>query len=122
MHPQGTIVDTVTRIYKNSAGRVIGIHCLSIEEGRELSPHPTPGKITNTRFKRHAKLGVEFLRLNLSMGENRTISTVQMIGKYDDFTYNGSSNDIVSIIYFGDTQTNELEISLSELPTVGDTI
>jgi hypothetical protein len=45
-----------------------------------------------------------------------------MIGKYDDFTYNNTNSDIVSVVYFGNDEVNTLEISLKELPTVGDTL
>lgn len=120
--PKALLLDSIVRIYKNNAGRVIGLHTVSIHEQREQSPGPIPSRISNSRFKRSATVTSEFDRFNLSMGESRIIATIQMIGKYDDFTYNNSGNDIVSIRYLGNNEVNDIEVSLLELPTIGETI
>lgn len=119
---QSLLLDVITRIYKNSANRVIGIHCISIQENREILPHPRPGYISDTRFHRSAIINSDFHRLNLSMGESRIIASVQMIGKYDDFNYNTAVDDIKSVIYFGVPETNDIEISLVGFPQIGDTL
>jgi hypothetical protein len=120
--PKALILDDIVRIYKNSADRVIGIHCITVHEQREPFPNPIPSKINASRFKRTATIHVHFDRFNLSMGESRVIAKVQMIGKYDDYSYNGMNTDIVTVSYFGDDQVNDLEVSLKDLPTIGDTL
>jgi hypothetical protein len=120
--PKALVLDEIVRIYKNSANRVIGIHCIAVHEQREVFPNPIPSKINASRFKRTATIHVHFDRLNLVMGESRVISAIQMLGKYDDFTYNGTNTDIIIVKYLGNDQTNDLEVSLKNLPTIGETL
>lgn len=120
--PKASMLDNIVRIYKNSAGRVIGIHTIGVHEQRQPLPDPIPGKINNDRFKRTATISINFDRFNLSMGESRVIDKIQMIGKYDDFTYNNVQTDIVAVKYLGDTHVNEIEVSLKSLPTIGETL
>jgi hypothetical protein len=119
--PKALIIDQITRIYKNNADRIIGLHTITIHEQREQNPN-LQGKITNTRFKRHATISSDFTRFNLAMGQSRVISTVQMLGKYDEFTYNGSQTDIISVEYLGNNEVNSIEVSLKEFPTIGETL
>lgn len=120
--PKASMLDDIVRIYKNNAGRVIGIHNIGIHEQREAFPNPIPGKINTSRFKRTATVSIHFNRFNLSMGESRIISAVMMIGKYDDFTYNDTQTDIIAVNYLGDAHVNELEVSLKDLPSIGETL
>lgn len=65
--PKALILDDIVRIYKNSADRVIGIHCITVHEQREPFPNPIPSKINASRFKRTATIHVHFDRFNLSI-------------------------------------------------------
>ena len=123
--PSVLILDEITRIYKNSIGRVIGIHCIHVHETRKLIPSglPNMNDINKDRFKRGSYLTVSFDRFNLQMGESRVIDKIQMIGKYDDFTYNGNSSDIISVKYISeDPNINDVIVSLRDFPTIGESI
>ena len=120
-----SILDTITRIYKNASNQVIGIHSISVHQKKEALPHPVINTYPSLRERR--KRGVElrssFYRLNLNMGGNRTIAQVQMIGQYDDFTMNGSDTDILTTTYNGNSdEENYLIISFTEFPTIGDVL
>lgn len=118
-------LDTIIRIYKNADGKVIGVHCLSVRTTTEHLPNSIPGEYPELaqRRKRSMDLNVGFQRFNLDIGGPRVITSVLMMGKYDDFIVSGS--DISEVTYFGrDTEglENDLVISLTEFPTVGDTV
>lgn len=117
-------LDTITRIYKNADGDALGVHCIEIIEEREATP--TPGDGSNTtmadRAKRQLKTNVSFTRLNLVMGGSRSVSTVEMIGAYDDFEMNGSNNDIVKVTYYGTNEQNDGWVAFNLFPTVGSTL
>ena len=116
-------LDTIFRIYKNTDGDALGTHCIEVIENREESPLPgrdDTGTMTD-RSKRRLTTNVTFTRLNLVMGSSRVIATVQMLGGYDNFTMNGSNDDILSVIY-GEGFTNEASVALNLFPTVGSTI
>jgi len=97
-----SLLDTVTRIYKNSSNEVIAIHTLSITEDRASAILPT-GIIPsiNERRKRSGKMTLFLTKLNLTMSSSRVIDKIQMIGGYDEYVLNGSNNDILSITYYG---------------------
>lgn len=119
-------LDTITRIYKNSSGEVIGMHCIGVVEEREMLPDPT-GTIPDldVRRRRGGKMNLSFRRFNLTPSGSRVIDKIQMIGSYDDFVLTGSSNDLASITYFGRDEEgfeNDLIFSLSLLPQIGETI
>ena len=121
--PSALVLDEITRIYKNSVGRVIGIHCIHVHETRELNPNGIPGmNVSSTRFKRGARTVVEFQRFNLVMGESREIDKIQMIGKYDDFVYLPGNMDISYVKYFGDLETNDVTVSFADFPTIGESL
>lgn len=115
-------LDTITRIYKNTDGDALGVHCVEVIETTESTP--TPGlDDTGTmadRSKRWLKTNVSFTRLNLVMGSSRTITTVQMLGAYDDFEMNGPNNDIDLVTYFGTNEQNDGWVAFNLFPTVGD--
>lgn len=121
-------LDQVTRIYKNSAGEVIAIHCLGIIEDRIQLIGPNAGNYPTLkeRRSRSGKMNISLELLNLTMSQSRVIDKIQMIGKYDLWTLNGSINDIVTITYLGSNAEggieNDLIFHLNLLPTVGDTI
>ena len=117
-----SLLDVITRIYKNAAGGIIGIYHISIDVRFPASSSHIPGKISDGRFKRTSKRTVNLEVFNLVMGESRVIDEISMTGKYDDFTYNGTNTDIVSVTYTGNAQTNDLTIGMNDLPTIGDTI
>lgn len=120
--PKVSVLDSITRIYKNSAGRVIGIHSISVIENRPLVPDPRPGVVSNARFKRTGSITTSFSRFNLQMGESRFIASIQMIGGYDEFEYNNDTNDIVEVKYFGGEGVNDLTIDLREFPQIGEEV
>ena len=115
-------LDTITRIYKNADGDALGVHCIEVVENTEATPTPGDGsKTTMTeRSKRQLKTNVTFTRLNLVMGSSRTVSTVQMIGAYDNFEMNGSNNDIVTVTYYGENEQNDGWVAFNLFPSVGD--
>jgi len=122
-----SLLDTITRIYKNSNGKVIGVHCISVNEKREANPTSIPGEYGSLaeRRKRGLHLSVSFQRFNLDMGGSRVVDSVLMLGGYDDFVMNGSSNDILSVTYDGrddENLENDLIVGLSEFPTIGATL
>ena len=115
-------IDEIIRIYKNGSDRIIGLHCISLIEHREVVPSHIPGHVSSTRFKRTIEMQSDFTRFNLQMNESRIIVKVQMIGGYDDFQYNLSSNDIETITYYGNDEVDDKTISLVEFPTIGDSL
>ena len=115
-------LDEIIRIYKNSDGKVIGLHSIVIHEDRKQNPNPSPGNITDKRFKRTGKFSHTFTRFNLDMSGSREIVEVLMLGKYDEFIQNIDSTDIIEVVYFGNAETNDLVIDLRPFPTIGDTI
>ena len=118
-----SLLDSIVRIYKNSSGSVIGIQCINIREERPAVPGTTDViPDLAERRKRGVRLSDTFTSYNLAMGGDRAIAIVQMIGKYDDFVTNGSNNDISQITYYGTDEYNDIVISLTEYPTVGDTV
>ena len=119
-----TLLDTVTRIYKNSDGKVIGLHCLGINERKASSPSPVPGDYPDLaeRSKRGLKLNISFQRFNLDIGGSRVIDSVLMFGGYDDFVLNGSGDDLLQITYYGIDDENDLIVALGDFPTVGSTV
>jgi hypothetical protein len=68
--PKALLLDEIVRIYKNSAGRVIGLHSIAINEYRELIPNLIPGKVNASRFKRSATIHSKFDRLNYKYYSN----------------------------------------------------
>jgi hypothetical protein len=121
--PSAMVLDEITRIYKNSVGRVIGIHCIHVHETRELNPNGIPGmNVSRSRFKRGAKTTTSFERFNLVMGESRVIDKIQMIGQYDDFVYVAGNQDISYVRYIGNEETNDVTVSFTDFPTIGETI
>lgn len=116
-------LDSIYRIYKNTDGDALGTHCIEVVEGREETP--LPGRddtgTMDDRRKRRLTTNVTFTRMNLVMGSSRVVTTVQMLGGYDNFVLNGSSNDIIKVIY-AEGETNEAPVYLDHFPTVGDTL
>lgn len=120
--PKATVVDEITRIYKNTDGKVIGLHSISITELRKQIPDPSPGKVNNDRFKRTAKMSYSFTRFNLDMTGSREVTEVLMLGKYDDYLMNLDGTDIIEVSYIGNEETNDIKIDLRQFPTIGDTL
>lgn len=118
-------LDTITRIYKNSSGEVIALHCIGVVEDRMALPTPD-GSVPELeeRHKRVGRLNLSLRKLNLTPSASRVIDKVQMIGGYDDFTLTGGSNDLATITYYGDDDGLEpdLVFQLVALPQVGETI
>ena len=121
--PNGTVLDQIVKIYKNEDNKVIGIHTVSIVIDKvEIQDLPPEQKVLKKKFPRKAKINTDFARFNLDLGGSRIIDTVQLIGKYDDFEYNNTETDIVSVEYQGDSETNTFVIPLDMLPTIGDSL
>lgn len=120
--PKALILDEIIKIYKNADDKVLGIHSIVVHEDRQAIPDPRPGKVNSDRFKRTARTTHSFSRINLEMGGDRTISKVLMIGKYDDFDYNGDNTDVISVTYLGDDHTNDVYVDISQFPTIGDVL
>lgn len=119
------LLDTITRIYKNANGNVIGIRCIHITETRDASPGTVAGEYPSLeeRRKRGAEVKSSLKNFSLSIGESRQVAIIQMIGKYDEFTINGSNNDFIDVTYYGSDNVNDLIIGIQEhYETVGDTI
>ena len=117
-----SLLDTITRIYKNSNGKVIGLHCISLQETKDMLPSPIPGEYPSLRDrrKRGVQISHSFERLNLDIGGSRIVTSIQMLGAYDDFVTNSFGNDIERVIYFGNSdKENDLIISMKEFPTIG---
>lgn len=123
LNPQVTSLDQIVKIYKNVSGKVIGIHTISVSVDRtDVAELPPEQKVLLKGFPRRGKISSDFTRFNLTISGSRIISSVQFIGKYDDFQNNETEDDIVSVTYYGDAQTNDLIIPLNNFPTIGDTI
>ena len=116
-------LDSIYRIYKNVDGDALGTHCVEVIENTEQVPSPgvdDTGTMED-RSKRRLTTKVTFTRMNLVMGSSRTVTTVQMIGTYDDFVMNGSNNDIAHVVY-GQGFSNESLVAFNLFPTVGSTL
>ncbi len=114
------LIDVIYKLYKNSSGDLLGIHQISVFEDREI--HSIPGKISDTRFKRHAYIKTDFRRVCIVIDGSRIVDSVQFIGKYNDFTSNASNTDYISVLYLGNSETNSIEVGIEHLPTIGDTL
>ena len=116
-------LDSIYRIYKNVDGDALGTHCVEVIENTEQVPSPgidDTGTMED-RKKRRLTTRVTFTRMNLVMGSSRTVTTIQMIGAYDDFVMNGSDNDIAHVVY-GQGFSNESLVVFNLFPTVGSTL
>lgn len=113
------LIDSIYRLYRNSDRNIIGIHQISVFEERQINPRPS-FEVKEDRLKSHAYTNFRFERIDKIIGTNRTIASVTILGKYDDFEVNTSQTDYNSVSYI--RKTDKLVISLRDLPTIGDTL
>lgn len=103
------------RIYKNSAGKTIAIDeiALSIEKHQ----------ISFNKFHRHIDLiSVKRTLLHLTVGGDRVVSLIQMIGDYDSIQED-SGNYLTAMWFAASPDENDLEVSFSEhVAQIGDTV
>lgn len=119
------LLDTIGRVYKNSDGKILGMHCISIQMYNQASP---TGKIEDypdlaDRRKRSVHISSTFQRFNFDIGGSRVVDSVSMFGAYDDFVVSGS--DLSSVTYFGrddEGLENDIIVSMDEFPTIGATL
>jgi hypothetical protein len=122
-HSYPSLLDSIVRIYKNAADTVIGIHSINVHQTEEIKNY-IPGKYPTNQEKvnRGCIIKPSFTRFNLEMGESRVISSIQMLGEYDDFEMNEGNTDIKNVTYQGKDDQNDLIVSLTEFPTIGSII
>ena len=121
------LLDTIGRVYKNSDGKILGMHCISVQSYTQASPDGKMGSFPDLtdRRSRSVHISSTFQRFNFDIGGSRVVSTVSMFGGYDDFVENGSNDDILTVTYSGrdtDGVENDLIVSMDEFPTIGATL
>ena len=121
------LLDTIARVYKNADGKILGMHCISVQTYRQALP---TGKMDDIpplqdRRTRSVHISSSFQRFNFDIGGSRTVASIHMAGSYDDFVENGGSNDLLSVTYFGrddEGLENDVIVSMDEFPTIGATL
>lgn len=95
------------RIYKNADDTTLAIDDISIVENTR---HTKDGKMLRTGYLKTSRVLVNF-------GGSRTISDIKMMGNYTSITA-----DLKVATWAGNANSNDVEVSLSELPQIGDTL
>ena len=105
---QTRVVGKVCRIYKNSADIIIAMDDIFIiEESRHTRKN---GLSLRTASRKHH-------RTLFHLGGDRVVASIQLFGNYSSL-----SDDHLTIIWSGDSITNDIEQTLVDLPQVGDTL
>jgi hypothetical protein len=106
---QGRLAGQIMRIYRASCGKTIGFDTISaIEDVR---------KITSTKFHHSVSRHVDSKRI-WETDVSRVISTVRVIGGVNMTL----SEDLNSAVFIRPENENNIEIDMSDLPQVGDSI
>lgn len=108
-------LSTITRIYRNSATEILAVDCLSIHVNKEQASFGRFIKyITSVDKKRTL--------MHLTIGGDRVVSEIQMIGDYSSIEEN-SGNFFVATWLPATASENTLQISLERYVSVlGDTL
>jgi hypothetical protein len=123
-----SVLDVITRTYKNAAGDTIAIQKISVRvetistQNRAGMNLTTPESLELTRFKRTGRPVLTTSR-SIKSGASAVISSVVTEGSFD--TYTVVSSDITEVVYVGVSPVNSLTIpvnSLSGVFKIGDTV
>ena len=102
------IQDTITRIYKNSAGDAIAIQEIPVFDNRSVDGYRTATVDPNI-----------VLKLVEGASQSRVIDIVQQLGNFDSFTESGGN--VIEVVYPA-VGGLTLTVDLSSLPLVGESI
>lgn len=126
---QVSLLDIITRTYKNAAGDVIATQTLSVFSGTVMTVNGagmslvTSDSLSTNRFKRTATWRLS-TTLSPKTGASTTIATVVTSGKFDSRTESGG--DITTVTYSGSSDVeNDITVPITLLDgvlAVGDTV
>ena len=106
----GSYVGWAVRIYRNAAGKRIGLHDIAIMEQLQ--------KIRPEKFHRSLSYEAKFVWINCSDDDDRTIASIKMVGDYENI-----KSDFSSAWWPADPNTLDNEMVFEDrLYNVGDTI
>lgn len=114
--------DTIIRIYKNIAGKTIGIHCIHIHIYNSGHASSTPQQQVNSKYARSVRATANLTKYFIDMSNpiNRTISTVTVIGEFDAAEYQVGNIDINNVTYLKNNPLeNDIVVDLTIYPRVG---
>ena len=106
------VIDTITRIYKNSSDATIGIDQVAVNELRDDDGY---GGVTRT-----GSVASGITRVSEGAGESRVVSTIKQIGHYSTFTEVGGN--FTEVVYLGSGNLGDLTVDLTSLTSIGASI
>jgi methylthioribose-1-phosphate isomerase len=120
---QTTVLDTITRICKNSDSVALAIQEINVRAAtistvnRAGMSLVTASSLSTDRFKRTGTVKLASTTFLNTQSANRAITSVEVSGRFDSFTKDGDQ-DVETVTYSGDDVVNDLVFGINNIPGV----